>query len=57
MAIKYNKDSISSYTPLEITRLKPGLYAGDITYSTQLIKEVVIFSLINCNLWQKNRLF
>ena len=50
MAIKYNKDSISSYTPLEITRLKPGLYAGDITYSTQLIKEVVMNAVDEFNL-------
>ena len=50
MAIKYNKDSISSYTPLEITRLKPGLYAGDITYSTQLIKEVIMNAVDEFNL-------
>ena len=32
----YNKDSIESLSPLEFTRLKPGVYAGDTTYSTQL---------------------
>ena len=35
---------------MEITRLKPGLYAGDITYSTQLIKEVVMNAVDEFNL-------
>lgn len=37
----YNKDSIESLSPLEFTRLKPGVYAGDTTYSTQLLVEIV----------------
>ena len=37
----YNKDSIESLSPLEFTRLRPGVYAGDTTYSTQLLVESV----------------
>ena len=37
----YNKDSIESLSPLEFTRLRPGVYAGDTTYSTQLVVEIV----------------
>jgi len=37
----YTKDSIESLSPLEFTRLKPGVYAGDTTYSTQLLVEIV----------------
>ena len=37
----YNKNSIESLSPLEFTRLRPGVYAGDTTYSTQLLVEIV----------------
>ena len=37
----YDKDSIQSLSPLEFTRLRPGVYVGDTTYSTQLLIEVV----------------
>ena len=37
----YNKDSIESLSPLEFTRLRPGVYAGDTTYSTQLLVEII----------------
>ena len=37
----YNKDSIESLSPLEFTRLRPGVYAGDTTHSTQLVVEIV----------------
>ena len=37
----YNKDSIESLNPLQFTRLRPGVYAGDTTYSTQLLVEIV----------------
>ena len=37
----YTEDSIESLTPLQFTRLRPGCYAGDTTYSTQLLVEVV----------------
>ena len=30
----YTKDSIESLSPLEFTRLRPQVYAGDCTYST-----------------------
>lgn len=37
----YTKDSIESLDPREFTRLKPGVYAGDTTYSTQLLVEII----------------
>ena len=37
----YDKNSIESLSPLEFTRLRPGVYAGDCTYSTQLLVEIV----------------
>ena len=36
----YNENSIESLSPLEFTRLRPGVYAGDCTYSTQLLIEI-----------------
>ncbi len=36
----YNEDSIESLSPLEFTRLRPGVYAGDTTYATQLLVEI-----------------
>lgn len=37
----YTKDSIESLNPRDFTRLKPGVYAGDTTYATQLLVEIV----------------
>ena len=37
----YTKDSIESLDPLEFTRLRPQVYAGDTTYSTQLLVEIL----------------
>ena len=37
----YTENSIESLSPLEFTRLRPGVYAGDTTYSTQLLVEIV----------------
>ena len=37
----YNEKSIESLSPLEFTRLRPGVYAGDTTYSTQLLVEII----------------
>ena len=34
-------DNIQSLSPLEFTRLRAGVYAGDTTYSTQLLIEIV----------------
>lgn len=36
----YNEKSIESLSPLEFTRLRPGVYAGNTTYSTQLLVEI-----------------
>ena len=37
----YNEDSIQSLSPLEFTRLRPQVYAGDCTYATQLLVEII----------------
>lgn len=37
----YNEYSIESLSPLEFTRLKPGVYAGNTAYSTQLLVEIL----------------
>lgn len=37
----YDEKSIESLSPLEFTRLRPQVYAGDCTYSTQLLVEIV----------------
>ena len=36
----YTEDSIESLSPLEFTRLRPGVYCGDTNYSTQLLVEI-----------------
>ena len=36
----YTENSIESLDPREFTRLKPGVYCGDTTYSTQLLVEI-----------------
>ena len=37
----YQKDSIQSLSPLEFTRLRPGVYVGSTEYSSQLLIEIV----------------
>lgn len=37
----YDEDSIQSLSPLEFTRLRPGVYCGSTEYSTQLLIEIV----------------
>lgn len=37
----YKEDSIQSLSPLEFTRLRPGVYCGSTEYSTQLLIEIV----------------
>ena len=37
----YDENSIESLSPLEFTRLRPQVYAGDCTYSTQLLVEII----------------
>ena len=41
----YNENSIESLSPLEFTRLRPGVYCGDTTYATQLLVEIVSNSI------------
>ena len=36
----YTEKSIESLSPLEFTRLRPQVYCGDTTYSTQLLVEI-----------------
>ena len=36
----YNEESIQSLSPLEFTRLRPGVYCGSTEYSTQLLVEI-----------------
>ena len=38
---QYTDKSIESLSPLEFTRLRPGVYAGNTTYSTQLLIEIL----------------
>jgi len=37
----YDEKSIESLSPLEFTRLRPQVYCGDTTYSTQLLIEII----------------
>lgn len=37
----YNENSIESLDPLSFTRLRPQVYAGDCTYATQLLVEII----------------
>ena len=37
----YTDDSIESLSPLEFTRLRPQVYCGDTSYSTQLLIEII----------------
>ena len=46
----YNENSIESLSPLEFTRLRPGVYAGDTTYSTQLLVEIISNAIDEFNL-------
>lgn len=41
----YTKDSIESLDPLTFTRLRPQVYCGDTSYSTQLLIEIVSNSI------------
>ena len=55
----YTETSIESLSPLEFTRLRPQVYAGDCTYATQLLVEIVSnaideFRLGNGNLIEVN---
>lgn len=50
MAKNYTKDSIESLSPLEFTRLRPQVYCGSVTYSTQLLIEIISNSIDEFNL-------
>ena len=52
----YNKESIQSLSPLEFTRLRPGVYCGDTTYSTQLLIEIFSNSVDEARLNHGNKI-
>ena len=52
----YTEDSIESLSPLEFTRLRAGVYAGDTTYSTQLLIEIVSNAVDEFRLGHGNRI-
>ena len=52
----YKEDSIESLSPLEFTRLRPGVYAGDCTYSTQLLVEILSNAIDEFNLGHGNKI-
>ena len=52
----YTKDSIESLDPLQFTRLRPQVYAGDCTYSTQLLVEILSNSIDEFRLGHGNQI-
>ena len=52
----YNEKSIESLDPLTFTRLKPGVYAGDTTYATQLLVEIVSNAIDEFRLGHGNKI-
>ena len=52
----YDENSIESLSPLAFTRLRPGVYAGDTTYSTQLLVEIVSNSIDEFRLGHGNKI-
>ena len=52
----YNEKSIESLTPLEFTRLRPGVYCGDTTYSTQLLVEILSNAIDEFNAGHGNKI-
>lgn len=52
----YNEKSIESLSPLEFTRLRPGVYAGDTTYATQLLVEIIANSVDEFRLGHGNKI-
>ena len=53
----YNKNSIESLSPLEFTRLRPGVYCGDTTYPNHLIVELVSNAVDEHNLGHGNKIY
>ena len=52
----YTEDSIESLDPLAFTRLRPQVYAGDTTYSTQLLVEILSNSIDEFRLGHGNQI-
>ena len=52
----YTANSIESLSPLEFTRLRPGVYAGDTTYATQLLVEIISNSIDEFRLGHGNQI-
>lgn len=52
----YTKDSIESLNPLQFTRLRPQVYCGDTTYSTQLLVEILSNAIDEFNLGNGNEI-
>ena len=52
----YNENSIESLSPLAFTRLKPGVYCGDTTYSTQLLIEIISNAIDEYRLGHGNKI-
>lgn len=52
----YDEKSIESLSPLEFTRLRPGVYCGDTTYSTQPLIEIVSNAVDEFRLGHGNRI-
>ena len=52
----YNENSIESLSPLEFTRLRPGVYAGDTTYATQLLVEILSNAIDEFRLGHGNKI-
>ena len=52
----YNENSIESLSPLEFTRLRPGVYAGSTEYATQLLVEIVSNAVDEYRLGHGNRI-
>ena len=52
----YNENSIESLSPLEFTRLRPQVYCGDTTYSTQLLVEIISNAIDEYRLGHGNKI-
>ena len=52
----YDENSIESLDPLQFTRLRPQVYAGDCTYSTQLLVEIISNAVDEYRLGHGNRI-
>lgn len=52
----YDEKSIESLSPLEFTRLRPGVYCGDTSTSTQLLVEIIANAVDEYNLGHGNKI-